>query len=293
MNDRDNPLFPHRSSLHRPPLELPGGARIAVWVGLNIEHYTFGRPALSLAPFTADLVPDPLNHGWRDYGPRAGFERVMRILDRHGVRATGIINSEAVTNYPEIVEAGRERGWAWVAHGRTNSAWQTGMTEAEERAQIADVARTVEAATGSRPRGWLGPALTSTMHTNDVLAAEGFDHVLDWANDDLPYDMTVRSGRLLSVPYSAEVNDVPIFLIHHQTGPEFARAVIDQFDVLRAEGEQGPRVFGLGLHPFLIGQPFRSRYLDDALAHIVAHDDVWLTTSTEIANWYADATPQA
>lgn len=287
----DNPLFAHTSSLRRPPLELPGGARIAVWIGLNLEHYVFGRPALSLAPFTAELVPDPLNHGWRDYGVRAGFERVTRILDRHGVRASAITNADVVEHYPEMVEEGRARGWAWLAHGRDNSTWQVGMDVEQESKQVADIVTTLQEATGSRPRGWLGPALTSTMHTNEVLARHGFDYVLDWANDDQPYDMATRAGRLLSIPYSAEVNDVPAFVLHHLTGPEFQQMLTDQFDVLYEEGQQSARVMGIGLHPFLIGQPFRSVYLDRALRHITSRPGVWLATSDEIAQWYLDVVP--
>ncbi|MGW7824082.1 polysaccharide deacetylase family protein [Streptomyces puniciscabiei] len=286
-----NPLFAHTSSFRRPPLTLPGGARVAVWIGLNIEHFVFGRPALSLAPFTAELVPDPLNHGWRDYGVRAGFERVTGILDKHGVRASAIINADAVEHYPEVVEEGRARDWAWVAHGRNNSTWQTGMDAETEAGQIDGVVKALEAATGLRPRGWLGPALTSTLHTNEVLAGSGFDYVLDWANDDQPYDMATRSGRLLSVPYSAEINDIPVFVLHHQTGPDFLRAVTDQFNVLYEEGLRSARVLGIGLHPFLIGQPFRSLYLDRALEHLTGHADVWVATSDEIADWYRDAVP--
>lgn len=281
-----NPLVPHSSLGTRAQLRLPGDKRVAVWFGLNIEHYVFGRPALSLAPFTAELVPDPLNFGWRDYGPRAGFWRVAQIFDRFGVRASGILNSDVCALYPEIVEAGVERNWCWVAHGANNSTWQVGFDPDTEDAYVDEVASTIGAATGTRPRGWLGPALTATMHTNEALAAASYTYSLDWANDDQPYDLVVENGRLISVPYSAEVNDIPIFAIRNQTGPDFARTLIDQFEVLRSEGGESARVMGVGLHPFLIGQPFRAKYLAEALEHICASDDAWITTSDEIAEWY-------
>ena len=288
----DNPLFAHRSSLDRRTPHLPHAGRIAVWVGVSIEHFELGRPALSLVPHTAELVPDPLNYGWRDYGPRAGFERILRVIDRHEVRVTGILNADAADRYPEIVEAGRERGWTWVAHGRNNSRWHAvGMTPQQEAREIADITATLTRATGGRPRGWLGPALTSTMNTNDVLAAQGYDYVLDWPNDDLPYDLSVSRGRLLSVPHSPEINDIAAFVIHHHTGPDFARTAIDQFDALYAEGAHAPRVFTMTLHPYLIGQPSRIRYLDEVLAHIGAHPDVWHATTDDIADWYARETP--
>lgn len=282
----DNPLYDHSSLPQRPKLELPEGKKVAFWIGLNIEHYLFGQPALSLAQFTAELVPDPLNYAWRDYGPRVGIWRLMEILDRFGIKATGVLNADVCDHYPEIVEAGMERGWSWVAHGANNSTWQVGFEPEAEEEYIEQVATRIELATGTRPRGWLGPALTATMHTNTALARRGFDHVLDWANDDQPYDLNVDDGRLISVPYSSEVNDIPIFVIHHQTGPDFERALVDQFEVLRDEGASTARVMGIGLHPFLIGQPFRAKYLLRALETISASDDVWFATSDDIAAWY-------
>jgi allantoinase len=288
----ENPLFDYSALPRRDRLELPDGARVAVWVGINIEHYTFGQPALSLAPFTAELVPDPLNYGWRDYGTRAGVWRLARIFERTGVRPTAILNSDVCELYPEIIEEGVRLGWAWVAHGRNNSTWQVGMEEEDERAYIASVADRIESATGARPRGWLGPALPSTMNTTSLLAELGFTHTLDWANDDQPYDMNVRNGRLISLPYSSEVNDIPLLHIRHFSGEQFRQAIIDQFEVLHEEGAESARVLGIGVHPFLAGQAFRARYLAEALEQMAGRDDVWLTTSEEIADWYANAVPR-
>jgi allantoinase len=280
------PFYDYSPIVRRPRLELPDGARVAFWIGVNVEHYTFGQPALSLAQFTSELVPDPLNYGWRDYAPRVGVWRVMRILDKFGIRASAIVNADVLERYPEIVEEGSRRNWAWVGHGQNNSTWHVGMEEEQERTFLANLVQTFERAGLARPKGWLGPSLTATMNTNDLLAEMGFTYVLDWANDDQPYPMNVRSNRLISVPYASEVNDIPIFVIHHQTGEDFYQAVVDQFDMLYAEGAESGRVMGIGIHPFLIGQPFRARYLERALEHIRSHDAVWVTTSDDIADWY-------
>lgn len=282
--------FEYSPIVERPQLRLPGGARVAVWFGVNVEHYPFGRPAISLAPFTAELVPDPLNWGWRDYGPRVGVWRLSELFARQGVRPTAIMNAEVLTRYPQIVEHGVEQGWGFVAHGNDNASWWVGMDSETEAAAIAEIAASFQRATGARPRGWLGPALTATPQTADVLAEAGFDYTLDWANDDQPYPMRVRSGSLLSLPYSSEVNDIPAFVLHHHTADQFAQTVMDQFDQLYAEGEQRVRVLGIGLHPFLAGQAFRARHLERAVEHIAGHDRVWLATSDEIASWYTEAT---
>lgn len=282
----DHAFFDYSPATERPDLRLPDGKRLAVWIGLNVEHYRYGQQALSLAPFTAQLVPDPLNHGWRDYGVRSGLWRLIDLLDRHGLRASAITNAAVIERYPQIVAAGRERGWAWVGHGEDNSSWWVGMERDDERAAVERIAAAFEQATGARPRGWLGPALTSTANTLEVLAEAGFSYSLDWANDDQPYDFNVAQGRLISLPYASEVNDIPAFVLHHHTGEQFAQSVIDQFDQLYEEGAGGLRVMGIGIHPFLVGQPFRARAFARALEHIAAHDDVWLATSDEIADWH-------
>jgi allantoinase len=284
----DHPFYAYSPIVDRPRLELPDGKRLAFYVGLNIEHYAFGAPAMSLAPFTAELVPDPLNYGWRDYGPRVGIWRLMELLDGVGMRASAIVNTEVFERYPQIVAAGQERGWAWVGHGLNNSRWHVGMERDDERAFLESLVAQFVDATGAAPRGWLGPALTSTMNTIELLAELGFDYTLDWANDDQPYAM--NAPDFVSVPYSSEVNDIPAFVLHHHTGEQFAQSVIDQFDVLYAEGASSLRVMGVGVHPFLVGQPFRAKHFARALEHIAGHDDVWLTTSDEIAAWYLETT---
>jgi peptidoglycan/xylan/chitin deacetylase (PgdA/CDA1 family) len=281
MTDLD--LFEYSPITERPPITWPGGARVAVYVGLNVEHFVPGRPSTSIWPGTADLVPDPLNHGWRDYGVRVGIWRLADILDRHGIRASVLLNSDVVHHYPQIVRAGVERDWAWLAHGRTNSVLHTGLEPDEERRVLAEITDTIAAGTGRRPRGWMGPGLTETAHTPELLAELGYDYVLDWTNDDQPYPLRVPG--MISVPYSVELNDLMLFG-SGTTGPQFEQVVIDQYEQLRADSAHSGRVLALALHPFSTGQPFRARYLDRALAYLAARPDVWLTTSDEIAEHY-------
>jgi allantoinase len=280
------PPFEYRPAIGRRKLELPGGARVALWIGLNIEHYPFGRPGISISPITASLPVDPMNYGWRDYGPRVGVWRVMDVLDRLGMRASVLLNSDVCERYPAIVEEGRRRGWAWLAHGRDNATLQTGMSPDEERSYLTDVVDTIERGTGQRPRGWLGPALTETAHTPTLLAELGLTYVCDWCNDDEPYPLEVDGGPMLSMPYSVEANDVTLLAAKGFTAPQYAQVLVDQFDVLYEEGERSGRVMAIPLHPFLVGQPFRIRHLEAALAHIAGHEHVWLATSDEIAEWY-------
>jgi allantoinase len=287
----DNQLFRYTPITERPGITWPGGARVAFYLGLNIEHYQVDKPSTSIFGGTAGLTPDALNYGWRDYGPRVGIWRMIESLDRHGVRASALVNSEVFRHYPQIVEAGRQRDWAWVAHGRDNSTFQAGMTRDEERAYLTEIVGTIEAATGRRPRGWLGPALTETFETPSLLAELGLDYTLDWTNDDQPYALEVPG--MYSVPYSIEMNDVTLFVSKSYTGPEFLQAVKDQFDQLYADAAGSGRVMALCVHPFSVSQPFRHKYLDQALEYIAGHEGVWLATSDEIVDSYRAQTADA
>ena len=274
------PPFDYSPITERAPITWPDGARVAVYVGLNIEHFLIDRPSTSIWPGTADLQPDALNYGWRDYGARVGIWRTIESLDRHGVRPSVLLNSAVIKHHPQIVAAGLERNWAWLAHGRTNSILHTDLDVDEERRVLAEIAGDIADATGRQPRGWMGPGLTETHNTPKLLAELGFHYVLDWTNDDQPYPLTTPG--MISVPYSVELNDLLIFG-KGITGPEFEQMVIDQYEQLHADSATSGRVLALALHPFVIGQPFRHKYLDRVLKYLAAQPDAWLTTSDEIA----------
>jgi allantoinase len=282
----DNQLYDYSPIVDRPRLDLPDGARVAFWIGLNIEHYQVDKPSTSIFGGTAALQPDPLNYGWRDYGPRVGIWRMIDLLDRLDLRASVLLNADVPSRYPRIIEEGLKRQWAWLAHGQNNSILEAGMSLEEERIYLKTVVETIAQATGQRPRGWLGPALTETFNTPELLAELGLTYLLDWCNDDQPFPLNVKAGRMISVPYSIEMNDVCLFVGKSLSGDAFAQMVMDQFDVLYEEGGRTPRVMCLALHPFIINQPFRHKYLERALEYICGHDDVWLTTSDQIADWY-------
>jgi allantoinase len=282
---RDIELFDYDPITGREPIAWPGGARVAFYVGLNVEHFYVDAPSTSLVDMTAGLVPDPLNYGWRDYGARVGIWRLIEIFDRHGIRPSVLLNADVADRYPQIIEAGVERDWAWLAHGRTNSTIHSGLAVDEERKVLAEIVATIERATGTRPKGWMGPGLSETFATPELLAELGLRYVLDWTNDDQPYPLNVPG--MLSVPYTVELNDVGIFTFKSHTGPEFLQMVKDQVDQLYADAEASGRVMPIALHPFVIGQAFRAKYLDEALAYIAGHEGVWLTTSDEIADHYA------
>jgi allantoinase len=277
-----NELYDYSPLPSRPRLEFPDGARLAFYIGLNIEHFRVDVPF----PTGLGTVPDPLSYGWRDYGNRVGIWRLMEIFDDLGMRATGIVNSEVCTEYPQIIEAGVERGWSWAAHGQTNSILPAGMDDGEEQSALDQMFATFDASLPFRPRGWLGPALNETFATPRKLADAGVTYLLDWCADDQPFHLNVPG--LLSVPYSIDVNDYVLYVGNPGiTGQDYERIVLDQFAQLLEDSAQTGRVLGLPLHTFLTGQPYRARALKRVLSEIASADEVWLCTADDIAEHFS------
>jgi allantoinase len=280
------PPFDYNPLPRRPRLEWPGGARLAVWVGVNVEHWPYGQPGLSIGPSTAHLVPDPMNYGWRDYGSRVGIFRMLEVFGDLGIPVTGMLQSDVCELYPDVVAAATEQGWAWIAHGRNSGVMQANLDPDTERADLLHQVTTIERETGQRPRGWLGPALTESERTPQILADLDFTHVVDWCNDDQPYRLRDGGGKVVSVPYSVEINDITVLVHRGISGSEYRQLLIDQFEGLYAAADATGLAMAIPLHTFLVGQPFRLGYLREALEHIVSREDVWMTTSDAIADHY-------
>jgi len=274
----------------RRPFTWPGGATLAVWIIPNVEVWRYDSASgQAITPNDRGNVPDVVNFAWREYGMRVGLWRLADVLDAAGVRATVALNSAVVDAHPKAIEEMKRRGWEFMGHGITNSENLAGLPLEKERALIHTVLRTIEQATGRRPRGWLGPGLVETHNTLDLLAEEGVIYCGDWNNDDQPYPMKVRQGRMFSIPYCMEINDIPLFMRKGYTGEQYLQSVVDQFDALYADSAKHPRVLGLPLHPMIIGQPLRTRYLARALAHMKKHERVWFATGSEIIDAYQRA----
>jgi len=278
--------FDYSPIIDRPPLRWPNGARVAVWVIPNIEHFLFDRPSTSITAVTTSLVPDVLNYSWRDYGVRVGIWRMMEVMEKNGVKGTVALNSDVCKHYPRIIEEGNKLGWEGMGHGTNNSTLINRQSEEEENELIKTVVGTIKDSTGQQPRGWLSPALSESHRTLDLLAANGIQYVGNWVNDEQPYPMRVKAGSMLSMPYSIELNDIPVFLDAGQSPETFGRMICDQFDVLYEDGARSGRVMSICLHPFLIGHPNRSKYFDLALKHITSRQEVWVTRGGDIAEYY-------
>ncbi len=275
---------------NRPIIKWPSGARVAFWVAPNIEHYEFLPPPNDFRnPWPRTPHPDVMNYAYRDYGNRVGFWRMLEVIDKHNVRCTASLNEAVLEHFPEIRDAMVERNWDYMTHGIYNTIFLTKFTEEEEREFYRDCIETLKKHTGKDLKGMLGPALSSTPRTPDLMAKAGLTYHADWFHDDQPFPLRVPSGRFISMPYSIELNDAPYFGGKSSwEGDDFANMCKRQFDRLYIEGAVNGQVMCIALHPFQIGQPHRIKYLDEIFRYILSHDGVWMTTADEIAQYYID-----
>src|SRR3990170_2290021 len=214
---------PYSAIVDRPRLELPGGARIAVWTIVNVEEWSIERamPRTVLTPpFGQPLLPDLPNWAWHEYGMRVGFWRFLEILEKFNIKATLAINGSVIKSYPRIAEAGLKAGWEFMGHGFV----QRPMHHVENQKE--SIVMTIEAIrsfTGKATRGWESPGLTETYDTIDHLAEAGIEYVADWVLDDQPCLIRTATRPVVSVPYTVEMNDIAMMALQHHPSEEWLR----------------------------------------------------------------------
>ena len=279
--------FSYTSIHDRPAFDWPGGARLACYIAINLEHFAWGEGlGAALAPKHGE--PDVLNYAWREYGNRVGIWRLLDLLDELGLPAAILVNSAIYAHCPSVMDAVRARGGEVVAHGRTNAERQGDMDERTECAMIAEVTRTIREAEGARLRGWLGPWISESNVTPDLLAEAGYAYLLDWAMDDQPVWLATRGGgRILSVPYPQEINDIPAVTTRGMSAGDFCAMLVDNFEEMLMQSASTPLVMGVSLHPYIFGQPHRLRPLREALRAIKDRPGALWTTPGAIAEHFS------
>ena len=291
MRIADHGRFPYRAIRDGVRERWPNGAGLAVYLGLNFEHFSFGE-GLGAALAPGGPQPDVLNYAWREYGNRVGGWRLLDLLETLSLPATVLLNASILDHCPGLADAFAARGDEIAGHGRTNAERQSDLPEDEERALIAEATGRITDDFGRAPSGWLGPWIAESIRTPDLLKEAGYDYLLDWCHDDQPTWFATTQGPILSVPYPEEVNDIPAIAVRRASAAEFADMIVDQFDEMLEQSDSESLVMGIALHPYIVGQPFRLRHLRRALGHIARHRDrVWPTTAAEIARAWAAMEP--
>ena len=282
---------------HRKPLKWPNGARLALMITFNLEYwdlvkdsaesYYAGGPAILPDPLPGN-VPDFPNYSWREYGQRVGIWRLIDIFDKAGVPATCTMNAKMGLERRAVIDAINKRGWELVAHNFVQSDLLTNyqFEPEKEREIIRETLRVYEQVVGRPAKGWLSSSLRSTTQTADICAELGLIYFNDLMNDDQPYLIQTAHGPIVSVPYTVEMNDFMIFLRRGASTSEAVEVFKEQFDVLYAEGAESGRLMSVGLHPHVIGQPFRVRAVREFIEYVKRFDGVWWAKREEIAEWY-------
>ena len=287
-----NPRVPFQLSSDRMKLTGPDGKPLIVHIVMNIEYWPFDRPmprGIIPAPHGATPAPpDVPNYAWVEYGMRCGMPRIMEMLARRDLPCSAFLNAQVADVYPSLMSAVIDAGWELVGHG-----WfQQSLKQAEDEA---DVIRRcldrLEQASGKRPRAWLGPGLGETEDTPDILKAEGIEFLHDWALDDLPVWMRTEHGPMIGLPYTFELNDVPVYAIQNGSTDEYLKRVEATLAIFERELKEQPRVMTLALHPHIIGVPHIAHHFEQALDLLMARDDTVFMTSSMIGDWYLDADP--
>jgi len=289
MNTADPNLYDYWPYRDRPKIEWPGGKKLAFWIAPNIEFYELNPPVNPKRPGWPRPAPDVVGYSQRDWGNRVGHWRLMELMDKYALRGSVSLNVALCQHHPEIIEACAARDWEFFSHGIYNTRYSYEMDEAQERAVIEDSIRTVQEATGQRIRGYLAPALTHTPRTMDLIAEYDFWYTCDLFQDDQPQPIKTRSGKLVSMPYSLEVNDVITYGALAMTPTRYADVLKRHFDQLLSEGADSGTVMCIPLHAYLVSQPHRIGPFEEALKHIAAHkDEVWIATAAEIAGHFRE-----
>lgn len=271
--------------VQRPVYDWPGGRRLAVYIAVNVEAFPFSE---GLAPELNPRQPEPdiVNYGWRDWGNRVGVWNLLEALDAHALPAAALLNTAIYDHHPQVAAAFRARGDEIVGHGRTNAERQADMAPEQERRMIRDCVARIRAEEGAAPQGWMGPWVSQSAATPDLLAAEGFGYTLDWPCDDQPVWLRTDAGPLLALPYARPTNDISALHGAKVTPRDWVDMLFDAFDGMLEMAQRQPLVFNLSLHPYLVGHAFRLRPFRRFLSHLAAHrDQAWITRPGEIARY--------
>lgn len=278
--------IPFQAIVDRPKLRLPGGKRVAVWVIVNVEEWRIEKPmprTVLPPPMGQPLLPDVPNWSWHEYGMRSGFWRQLKAITDRNIPASLAINGNVCTSYPRVAEAALEAGWEFMGHGHLQGPMHKLKDQDGAIAQALDG---IEAFCGKRPRAWESPGLTETEETLDLLRKHGVQYVADWVIDDLPQDVDTPFGRVTTLPYSVETNDIAVYALQGHRSDEFLTRGRDQFDRLYAEGEDNARVMAISVHPYITGVPHRIKYLEELLDYVGGHEGTAWMTASELGDWY-------
>lgn len=272
--------------IDRAPLMLPDKARVVVWPVVNVEVWDIGRPMprqVLPPPTGATLLPDVPHWGWHEYGMRVGFWRMKAVLDELKIVPSLSVNARVCLDYPRVAKAARDSGWEFMGHSYDQRPTHT---EPDQAAMIRQSVKVIREFTGKPPVGWMGPGLTETLDTPELLAAAGIKYIADWVVDDEPCTIRTRGGNLVTMPYTLELNDIAMMVVQHHAAGEFVTRCMDYFDRVYREGKDRAKVMAIAVHPYISGVPHRIRYFETVFRRLRKQKGVLFWNGAQILEWY-------
>jgi peptidoglycan/xylan/chitin deacetylase (PgdA/CDA1 family) len=257
-----------------------------VWPVVNVEVWDIGRPMPRQAlppPTGVPHQPDVPNWGWHEYGMRVGFWRQKALLDELKIVPSLSINARVCLDYPRVAKAARDAGWEFMGHSFDQRPMHT---EPDAGAMIRQSVKVIREFTGKRPIGWMGPGLTETLDTPELLAGAGIKYIADWVIDDEPCTIRTRTGSLVTMPYSLELNDIAMMVVQHHPAQEWETRCMDYFDRVYREGAERAKVMAIAVHPYITGVPHRIKYLENVFRRLRKQKGVLFWTGEQILDWY-------
>ena len=287
-----NPRVAYEMSSARAKLRPPGGKPLIVHVVVNVEYWPFDQPmprTIVVPPHGRSHIPDIANFSWAEYGNRVGMPRILEALGDRKLPASASINASVLDVYPDLARAVRDAGWEFVGHGIHQRSLGG---ESDEAGVIRGALSALEAYSGKRPRGWMSPGWSESFDTPDLLKEAGIEYVYQWVIDDLPAWMTTKHGRLLSLPYSLELNDSVVYAIEKHSSSEMPLRVAQTLKTFEREiARTGqPKILTLPVHPHLTGVPHRIGFFCEILDALLKRNDTVFMAGEEIASWYRKET---
>jgi len=283
---------PYSAIVDRPKLVLPDGKRVIVWTIVNLEVWDISRPMPRVAmppPLGQSLLPDVANWSWHEYGMRVGVWRFFELFERLGIRPTLSINARVCEDYERVAAQARDARWEFMAHAYEQIPVQKIEDQGGMIHKTLDV---LEAFTGERPVGWLGPGLTQTLETPDLLAEAGIRYIADWVYDDEPTRIATSHGALATLPYTVELNDIATMILQGHESPYWQAKCRDMFDRYYLEGAERAKIMSIAIHPYVSAQPHRIRYLEAVYDYLNNHPGVAHMNGKEILDWYNSCLPK-
>jgi peptidoglycan/xylan/chitin deacetylase (PgdA/CDA1 family) len=295
-----SPVRDFRGYGRQPPhAQWPGDARIAININLNFE--AGGERSILDGDGTSESVltdtgfpgysgkRSPIVESAFEYGTRAGVWRILRILKKFDVKCSVLGVVKSLERNPDALAAFLSDGHEIVSHGYRWLDYQS-VDEPTEREHIRLAVESIKAMTGKAPVGWMTGR--PSENTRRLLAEHGgFLYDRDTLNDELPYWVEAAGAPYLVIPYSYETNDNRYDHNGFGTAEDFARYMIDCFDMLYEEGLDQPKIMSIGLHDRLVGRPARAVGLVKFLEHVRQHDRVWFCSGQDIAEHWRKAHP--